>query len=161
MRAPAFEFFTAREHEIERYYAAESRTFLAAAAREHDRPFWATRSADLVGTSRDADAIRQAFDRLKTSDVLRVRVAEQVRIESRALVDGNEIRLAPHVIAPDSVATRYLHGIDMVVLLEMAPGVTQVPELLDVYARRAGPAPLHDFLMALSSAVARGWLVSQ
>ena len=72
MRAHAFEFFAARERKIERHYAAESRAFLAAAAREHDRPFWATRSADLDGTSRDTDAIRQAFDRLKTSDVLRV-----------------------------------------------------------------------------------------
>ena len=161
MRAPAFEFFAAREREIGRHYAAESRAFLAAAARKHDRPFWATRSADLEGTSRDADAIRQAFDRLKSSDALRVRVADQVRIEPRALVDGNEIRLAPHVIPPDSAATRYLHGIDMVTLLEVAPGVTQVPDLFDAYTQRAAPAPLHDFLMALSSAVARGWLVSQ
>jgi flavin-dependent dehydrogenase len=161
MRAPAFEFFSAREQEIERYYAAESRAFLAAAAREHDRPFWATRAADFDGTSRDTDAIRQAFDRLKTSDVLRVRVADQVRIEPRALVDGNEIRLAPHVISPDSAATRYLHGIDMVALLEVAPGATQVPDLFEAYTQRAAPAPLPDFLMALSSAVARGWLVSQ
>ena len=161
MRAPAFEFFAAREQEIEQHYATESRAFLAAAAREHDRPFWATRAADLDGTSRDTDAIRQAFDRLKTSDVLRVKVADQVRIEPRALVDGNEIRLAPHVIPPDSAATRYLHGIDMVALLEVAPGATQVPDLLEAYAQRAAPAPLPDFLMALSSAVARGWLVSQ
>ena len=161
MRAHAFEFFAAREREIERHYAAESRAFLAAAAREHDRPFWATRSADLEGTSGDTAAIRHAFDRLKTSDALRVRVADQVRIEPRALVDGNEIRLAPHVIPPDSAATRYLHGVDMVTLLEMAPGVTQVPDLFDAYTQRAAPAPLHDFLMALSSAVARGWLVSQ
>ena len=76
-------------------------------------------------------------------------------------LDGNEIRLAPHVIAPDSAATRYLHGIDMVTLLEVAPGVTQVPDLFEAYTQRAAPAPLHDFLMALSSAVARGWLVSQ
>jgi hypothetical protein len=49
----------------------------------------------------------------------------------------------------------------MVALLEVAPGATQVPDLFDAYARRAAPVPLHDFLMALSSAVARGWLVSQ
>ena len=161
MRAHAFEFFAAREREIERHYAAESRAFLAAAARDHDRPFWATRSADLEGTSRDAGAVRHAFDRLKASDVLRVKVADQVRIEPRALVDGNEIRLAPHVIAPDSAATRYLHGIDLVALLELAPQLSQVGELFEAYGRGRPAVPLHDFLLALSSVVARGWLVSQ
>lgn len=161
MRAHAFEFFAAREREIERHYAAESRAFLAAAARDHDRPFWATRSADFEGTSDDADAVRHAFDRLKASDVLRVKVADLVRIEPRALVDGNEIRLAPHVIAPDSAATRYLHGIDLVALLELAPQVSQVGDLFEAYGRGRPAVPLHDFLLALSSVVARGWLVSQ
>lgn len=161
MRAHAFDFFAAREREIERHYAAESRAFLAAAAREHDRPFWATRSADLAGTSHDAGAVRHAFDRLKASDVLRVKVADQVRIEPRALVDGNEIRLAPHVIAPDSTATRYLHGIDLVALLELAPQRAQVGDLFEAYGRGRPAVPLHDFLLALSSVVARGWLVSQ
>ena len=161
MRAHAFEFFAAREREIERHYAAESRAFLAAAGREHDRPFWATRSADLEGTNDDAGAVRHAFERLKTSDVLRVRVADQVRFEPRALVDGNEIRLAPYIIAPDSAATRYLHGIDLVPLLELAPQFSQVGDLFEAYRRGRPAVPLHDFLLALSSAVARGWLVAQ
>jgi flavin-dependent dehydrogenase len=161
MRAHAFGFFAAREHEIERHYAAESRAFLAAAAREHDRPFWATRSADFGGTSDDADGVRQAFARLKTSDAFRVKVADQVRIEPRALVDGNQIRLAPHVIAPDSAATRYLHGIDLVALLELAPQLSQVGDLFEAYRDGRPPVPLHDFLLALSSVVARGWLVAQ
>ena len=161
MRSAALEFFSARENEIERHYSAESRAFLAAAAREHDRPFWATRSADLEGTSDDADAVRHAFARLKTSDVFRVKVADQLRIEPRALVDGNEIRLAPHVIAPDSAATRYLHGIDLVALLELAPQLSQVGDLFEAYRDKRPPVPLHDFLLALSSVVARGWLVAQ
>ena len=161
MRHEALEFFSVREREIERHYAAESRAFLTAAARGHDRPFWSTRSADLAGTSGEAGVIQHAFDGLKGSDVFHMSVAAKVRIEPRPLVDGNEIRLAPHVVTPDSAATRYLHGIDMVALLELAPEVRQVPDLYEAYSRRAAPAPLHDFLMALSSAVARGWLVAQ
>ena len=70
------------------------------------------------------------------------RVADQVRIEPRALVDGNEIRLAPHVIAPDSAATRYLHGIDMVALLEVAPGSDAgAGSVRSLYAT-SGPGPL-------------------
>src|SRR5687767_12154733 len=46
MRQHALEFFSAREREIDRHYSAESRTFLTAAARGHDHPFWSNRAAD-------------------------------------------------------------------------------------------------------------------
>lgn len=161
MRQHALEFFSAREHEIERHYTAESRTFLTAAARGHDHPFWSNRAADAVEPSGDVDAIRRAFERLKTSAAFRMKVSERIRVEPRPLVEGREITLAPHVIAPDSAAIRYLHGIDLVALLELTPGVSQVPDLFEAYARRHTPPSLHDFLMALSAAVARGWVVAQ
>jgi flavin-dependent dehydrogenase len=161
MRQHALEFFSAREREIERHYAAESRTFLTAAARGHDRPFWSNRAADVEEISGDADAIRRAFDRLKTSPAFRMKVSERIRFEPKPLVEGREIKLAPHVIAPDSAVIRYLHGVDMVALLELAPGVSQVPDLFEAYARRHPPPSLHDFLMAVSKALARGWLVAQ
>ena len=161
MRQHALDFFSAREREIERHYAAESRSFLTAAARGHDHPFWSNRAADAEETSGDVDAIRRAFDGLKTAPDFRIKVSERIRVEPRPLVEGREIRLAPQIIAPDSAVIRYLHGIDMVALLELAPGVSQVPELFEAYARRHPPPSLHDFLMALSAAVARGWLVSQ
>jgi hypothetical protein len=49
----------------------------------------------------------------------------------------------------------------MVTLLELAPGPSRVPDLFDAYVRRSQPVSLHDFLLALSTAVARRWLVSQ
>ncbi len=160
MRADALAFYAAREAEIERHHAAESRAFLAAAGREHDRPFWTTRSADSQNGPNDADAVRRAFDRLKQSDICRMR-AGAVRVEPRPMVDGNEIRLAPHLIAADFAPIRYLHGVDMVTLLELAPQATQVPDLFVAYSQRTSRAPLHDFLLALSTAVARGWLVAE
>lgn len=160
MRAQALAFYADREREIQRHYAAESATFLAAAARGHDRPFWADRSADAHTATEDAEATRVAFERLKAADAFRMRVADHVRIEPRPLVDGNEITLAPHVVTPGS-ATRYLHGIDMVTVLELAPHATQVPHLFDAYGFVRPRPSLHDFLLALSSAVARGWLVAE
>ena len=159
MRQPALDFFSAREREIERHHAAESAAFLAAAAREHDRPFWATRSAEPDAASGDAAAVRRAFDDLRRAESFCMK-AGPVRIEPRPMVDGNEIQLAPHLIA-GAAPVRYVHGVNMVTLLELAPGASQVPDLFEAYARRHPPVPLPDFLAALSYAVANGWLVSQ
>ena len=161
MREPALQFYAAREREIERHYAAESRAFLASAARGHDRPFWSER-ADAPGEEdRDSALVRQVFDQLKRSDSSRVAAAPGVRVEPRPVVSGIEIVLAPHVVPTDGHPVRYLYGIDMITLLELALSSSQVPDLFEAYARRSPPVSLHDFLLALSTAVARGWLVSQ
>ena len=151
----------AREREIERHHAAESRAFLANAARRHDRPFWAERSEDPQDVKGDADAVREAFDRLKRDPAFAMVVPPAIRIEPRPLVEGHEIVMAPHVVPANAAAVRYLHGVDMVRLLELGPSVGQVPDLFELYTRRVGTVPLHDFLLALSTAVARGWLVSE
>lgn len=156
MRADALRFYDAREREIERHHAEAARAFLAAAARGHDRPFWEAR-ADDPSTGGDAGAVRQAFDRLKLASGVRLRAAWAVA--PRPVVAGHLIQLAPHLVpAPDAPGVRYLDGINVVTLVELAPGVSQVPDLFDAYVRREGPASLHDFLMALATAVARGWL---
>lgn len=161
MREPAWQFYAAREREIERHYAAESRAFLASAARGHDRPFWSQRADEPGRDDRDGALVRRVFDLLKRSDSSRVAVAHGVHIEPRPVVSGNEIVLAPHVVPLEGDPVRYLYGIEIVTLLELAHGSSQVPDLFDNYVRRTRPVPLHDFLLALSTAVARGWLVSQ
>ncbi|HJU44250.1 MAG TPA: FAD-dependent monooxygenase [Vicinamibacterales bacterium] len=163
MRGHALQFYSAREREIERHYAAESRTFLASAARGHERPFWMERSAEpRPGADKDdSDAVRRTFDELKHASAFRARVSPEVRIEPRPLVEGHEIVLAPHVVPADGPAIRYLYGTDIVTLLELAPDATQVPDLFENYVRQRPPVSLHDFLLALSTALARGWLVSQ
>lgn len=161
MRRHALDFFSAREREIEQHHARESQSFLAAAARGHDRPFWVERSQDATVTPDDVNATRGAFEALRRATEIRLTPAPRLRIEQRPMVDGNEVRLAPHVITADSPATRYLANVDVVALLELAPHVTQVPDLFEAYVRRAGPVALPDFLMAVSAAVARGWLVAE
>ena len=161
MRRQALDFYGAREREIERHHAAESRAFLASAARRHDRPFWAERSDEPRDANRDAGEVRRAFDQLKRDPAFTFLIPPAIRIEPRPLVDGDEIVMAPHVVPANAPAVRYLHGVDLVRLLELAPTVSQVPDLFELYTRRGGQVPLHDFLLALSTAVARGWLVSE
>ncbi len=161
LRREALDFFNGREREIERHHADESRAFLAGAARGHDRPFWAERSADVGAHRDDGESAKRALEWLRQVDELRLQVASEVAFEPRPVVVGNEIRLAPHVVIADSPAVRYVGGVDVICLLELAPRASQVPELFEAYRTATGPAALHDFLMALSTAVARGWLVRQ
>ena len=53
---------------------------------------------------------------------------------------------------------RFVNGVDVVTLAELAPAVRQVPDLYDAYTRQAGPVDLPSFLTTLATAVARGWL---
>ena len=161
MRRQALDFYGAREREIERHHAAESRAFLANAARRHDRPFWAERSEDPYEGNDDAGDVRRAFDQLKRDPAFKVVVPPAIRIEPRPLVEGREIVMAAHVVPSNAPAVRFVHGVDVVRLLELAPCVSQVPDLFEMYTKGSGPVPLHDFLLELSTAVARGWLVSE
>lgn len=163
MQSHALAFYDAREREIEQHHAAESRAFLAEAAREHGHAFWIERSADPGERGgRDADAIRTAFADLKAARDFRTKTGAAASIEARPFVQGNEIALGPHLVTrQDPAGVRYLHGVDMLTVLELAPTVSQVPDLYEAYVRHGGPVPLHDFLLALATAVARGWLVAQ
>jgi flavin-dependent dehydrogenase len=162
MRPDAFEFFSAREEEIEGHLSRESRRFLAGAAAAHDRPFWDERSEEQAGEDEDAGQIRQALQRLKECDLWQPRVGSSITIQPRPIVRGHEIVLEPHLVSVDHPrGIRYVRGIDVVALVELAPSILQVPDLYESYLRRAGAAPLPDFLYAVAKAVARGWLVSE
>ena len=83
-------------------------------------------------------------------------------IQPRPCIRGRESVLEPHLVSPEQPGgIRYVRGIDLVALVEVARSVRQVPDLYEAYARKAGPASLHDFLFAVATAVARGWLVSE
>jgi flavin-dependent dehydrogenase len=159
MREQAFRFYTDREREVEQHHSEEARRFLSDAARGHDRPFWADRAADATASGEDA-AARAAFERIRSQPAFAASAAPHLRIEARPLVRANLITLEPHVI-DDGSPVRYLHGVDVLGMLELAPTVSQVPDLFEAYVRRHGPVPLHDFLLALATAIGRGFLVSE
>jgi len=162
MRSNALDFFTAREREIEQHLSRESGRFLAAASGRHRRPFWDERADDESDWPDDTGAVQRAFERLKDRDQWKVSIGAEIAIEPRPIIRGNEIVLEPHLIAPgDPHGIRYVRGIDMVVLAELAALTRSVPDLFDACVRQAGPMSLHDFLFALATAVARGWLVAE
>jgi hypothetical protein len=162
MRADAFEFFSAREHEIEQHLSREGRRFLADASGRHPRPFWDERSEEDAGGLDEVEAVHRAFERLKGQDDWRPRKGPAIAIEPRPIVRGNAIVLEPHLVSSnDPRGVRYVRGIDLVAVTELAPESRSVPDLFETYVERLGSAPLHDFLFALATAVARGWLVSE
>lgn len=157
MKTHALQFFTTREREIARHLQRESKRFLSEAASGHPHAFWEDRSEDEVSAS-DRDAIRRAFDRVKAADTLVVRRGEGVTVEPRPIIRGNELVLEPHILP---AWIRYVSGIDIVTLIELGPAFRQVPDLYEAYEKRVGSAPLHDFLQALATALAQGWLVAE
>lgn len=159
----ALSFFSAREREVERLHADATRQFLTAAAREHRQPFWADRFIEpSPNAAADAEAVRVAFERLRQAPAPTVRAADRITIAPRPYVSGREIFLGPHVVTGETdPGIRYLYNVDVPALVELAPTATHVPDLFNAYVRRRNTVDLPDFLLAVSTAVARGWLVSQ
>jgi len=162
MKPHALRFHRDREREVADHFSRETSRFLAAAASAHPQPFWGERSAEIADRIDDNVAVRQALDTLKRSDRLVAHAASSISIEPRPCVRGHEIVLEPHVIdGRGTTVVRHLHSINVVTVIELAPGSRSVPDLYDRYVAALGPAPLHDFLMVLATAFARGWLVSE
>jgi flavin-dependent dehydrogenase len=162
LQQDAVSFFSAREREIEGLHADATRRFLTEAAREHHQPFWADRFIEPAPHAAEAEAVRAAFERLKQAPALAVRIAGHIAIAPRPYVSSHEIVLGPHVVTGDAdLGVRYLYNVDLPALLELAPGARQVPELFELYVQRRGKVEFPDFLLAVSTAVARGWLVAQ
>jgi flavin-dependent dehydrogenase len=157
MRQVASEFFAAREQETYQAFRAMTQRYLGDAAGAHAHPFWTDREID--APARDDEDLERAFARLRTEPVLSVRLGSVV-FEDRPAVAGCEIvleRRVVHASLPDGV--RYLHDVDIVTLLERAPRHRDVGELFTDYTSLCGPVELPDFLRALATALARGWLV--
>lgn len=157
MTAAALAFYSDREREIALHLQRESKRFLSEAASGHPHSFWEDRSGENLSASDQTD-IRRAFAKLKAADHVSLRVGSGVSIAPRPIIRGNELVLEPHVMP---AGIRYIGGVDVVTLLELGPVERQVPDLYESYTQRAGSTPLHDFLYALATAIAKGWLVAE
>jgi 2-polyprenyl-6-methoxyphenol hydroxylase-like FAD-dependent oxidoreductase len=157
----ALDFFSSREAEIYSTLRALTKRYLADAAMSHRHPFWSDRG-DGARTSDTIDRplIQGALERLRSTDSVCFRRGTAIRAEDRPAINGCEVVLERRVISDEqSVGVRYLHDVDVVALLDLAPSHTQVPDLFDAYNRAHAPVPLPDFLTALATTLARGWLI--
>ena len=168
MRSHALGFFEDRETEIDRRFWEMSRRMLADAAAGHAHRFWTDRwdEESAAGSRQTADdddePIRAAFERLRQSTAFKVRRGPGIVVEPRPAVSGREIVLESRLVSdhvPSGV--RFVRDVDVTVLIDLAPHYSEVPDLFDAYCRRSGPVALPDFLRALATALASGWLVSE
>ena len=114
--------------------------------------------ADLAALRADPDVLG-ALAELKQRPSIVLRPGRSLDRVRKPVVRGNAIVLEEHLVAPafqDGV--RYLRSVDLVTIVDLARAHDQVPDLFDAYNRAAPPAPLPDFLGALSVLVGKRML---
>jgi hypothetical protein len=141
----------------------QSAALLRYAADSHVGVFWNLRGdaqwddsiSDLdAGSLRTDPRVLSAFDELRQRDAIRLRLNDSVSIVDRALVRGNRVVLEQHLLAPSMPrGARYCRNVDLYVISQLAGQYDQVPDLFDAYNRKVAPAPLPDFLGALSTLI--------
>ena len=104
-----------------------------------------------VAALRTDERVLAAFDALKREPVAHLHQSRALERVNRATVRGHQVVLMEHLVAPDFPGgVRYLRGVDLVHLVELAPSHDQVPDLFEAYNRSSPPVALPDFLGALS-----------
>ena len=163
MAAPALELFAARERAMYEHLQRQSATLSREAAGAHASDFWVGRSdvaldesfgeIDVAALRSDARVLR-AFEELKGRASVSFRAGEHVRIVERATVRGERVVLEQHLATPQLPnGVRYCRNVDLLLIAQIAGRYNQVPDLFDAYNRQAPPAPLPDFLGALSALI--------
>jgi flavin-dependent dehydrogenase len=138
------------------------------AAGAHPGDFWLDRAEaeservhhepDLAALRADGDVL-SALEELRARDSIRLRESATLGRVSKAVVRDNAIVVEEHLTVPafkDGI--RYIRSVNLVTIASLAPLYEQVPDLFDAYNREAPPAPLPDFLGALSVLVGKGML---
>jgi flavin-dependent dehydrogenase len=160
MESAALEFFEERERTIYDHLRRQTAALSREAGTGHSSDFWRERSvSDLADGEEvlDVDLLRTdprvlaAFAELKRRPAVKLSLSPSVRVVQRPAVQGNRLVLDDHLVAP-AVAdgVRYVRSIDLMLLSRLAPQCDQVPDLFQAYNQAAPPAPLPDFLGALS-----------
>jgi flavin-dependent dehydrogenase len=165
----ALDFFANREQQVYGTSLQRSCEFAREAYARHPHPFWAERAETEVETASgdiDEDAlfrapdVQAAFGRLKACPVIALSLSDTMRVKQRALIDDREIVLSEAVSLPEAPeGIRFLAGVDLLKLGEMACRHHQVPDLFEAYCRTYGAVPLPSLLGSLSVLLARGVLI--
>lgn len=174
-REVALEFFSRWERQVYADHLRRTREFAREAHAQHPHPFWAARAETLGGgrdPSEDADVdevallrapeVLAAFETFKRSVAIDLAWADHLRFESRAMIRDREIVLEQAVPLPAArTALRFVAGVDLVKLGELASHHRQVGDLYEAYCQTCAPVPLPGFLGGLSLLVAHGALISR
>ncbi|MDX1494208.1 MAG: tryptophan 7-halogenase [Longimicrobiales bacterium] len=114
---------------------------------------------DRLETGVPESDVRQAFDAIRARPTLDARPGATVRRVGRPAVEGHRIVLLEHLATPTvPEGLRYVRGVDLAALLEVAPKHPEVPDGWAAYNGAAPPVTLPDYLTALATAFAAGLL---
>ena len=171
----ATDLYAKRERQVYFDCTRRARAFFQEAATAHDNPFWSVRAdgGDAAGANeaghevsdedivRDA-GVREAFERLRAIEHVRVRPADTLRYEPVASIEGREVVMRDALIVPGlSTPLQFTAGVNLPALARLATGRTEVPALLAAYHEQVGPVPVTALLTGLSLLVARHALVAE
>jgi 2-polyprenyl-6-methoxyphenol hydroxylase-like FAD-dependent oxidoreductase len=164
----ALEFFSNWERDV--YHASLRRSveFAREAYGRHPHPFWAERADVEVEAGSDAleddqlfraTDVQSAFERLKESEAVEFSITERACLKPLPVIHDREIVVENAFAFPEAPrGLRFVAGIDLLKLSELACAYRQVPDIFDAYCRTHGVVRLPNFLGALSLLVARGIL---
>jgi flavin-dependent dehydrogenase len=170
VQSAALELFNARERAMHDALQRAAATLARDAAGSHPTAFWETRAGaaasdakgafepDVSELRTDPDVLR-ALEELRSRDAIQLQAAPSVQRVSRPMVRGNRVVVEDHLVVPAfPEGVRYVRNIDLLKLSDLALSNASVPDLFEAYNRVASPAPLPDFLGALSLLVGKGFL---
>jgi 2-polyprenyl-6-methoxyphenol hydroxylase-like FAD-dependent oxidoreductase len=170
-QAAALEFFSNWERQVYGANLRRSVEFAREAYGRHPHPFWAERAAVHVDAAAEeldeetlfrAPDVRLAFERLKASAAIEFAFSERVSFKKRPLIHDREIVLEDALSLPEAPdGIRFLAGVDLLRLGEIACHHRQVPDLYAAYCQTCGAVPLGSLLATLSVLVAKGILTAR
>ncbi|MFN2316720.1 MAG: NAD(P)/FAD-dependent oxidoreductase, partial [Gemmatimonadales bacterium] len=168
MTAAALEFYHRRETAMAGALRRRAAEFSRDATEVHTGAYWSRRLADAdastdaepdTATLREDPDVVLAFQELKRRESLAVRPAPGLRREPRAAIHDDHIVMEEQLILPAFPAgIRWLRGVDLIQLVDLAPTATAVPQLFETCLRLTPEVQLPDFLGALSVLLAKGAL---
>ncbi|MBM4183955.1 MAG: NAD(P)/FAD-dependent oxidoreductase [Gemmatimonadetes bacterium] len=171
----AIEFFDRREADVYRRYRNLSAPFFERAAAVYATPYWEVRARaarraggegpdsaadpDRTATELPETEVRAAYEVIRARPTLDAVVSAALRRVDRPAIEGHRIVLQEHLASvrcPEGI--RHVRGVDLRQLVASAPGHGEVPDAWAAYNGAAPPVTLPDYLTALATAFAAGFL---
>jgi flavin-dependent dehydrogenase len=178
LASAARDLYSQRERDVHVQSMQRSGGFFAEAAAAYRTPFWSSRAddarrADLQTRAHDGTqwtdealahdpGVRAAFEYLRGAEGVRLRLADTLRFEPVAAIEGHEVVLRDGVVLPGvAAAVPFAAGVDLPALARLARGGSDVPALITAYHAEVGRVPVSGLLTGLSFLLAHRALVAE
>jgi flavin-dependent dehydrogenase len=177
MASAACDLYVRREREVYSDCLRRSSAFFAEANRMYGTPFWSARAAHAPGTDPSAEidsgdpsddslrhdaSVRDAFERLRGDEAVRIRPADALQFASVPTIDGRQVVMREALVVPGGdTPLHYAAGVDLAQLARIVAGCADVPAIIAAYRDTVAPVPIAGVLTGLSFLIARQALVAE